>query len=102
MLTNKELLGGLDSFKYELLMLKATNEKLLKNNFSSKIEKNAVLESWVIHFRCLLTFFNKSTTRFKDEILATHYLEKKEYEDITNLLNKWKDKEKWKDKADKQ
>jgi len=102
---NNELIEGSELVFYEYDKLRQTYEML--NEFKSKrppVEKPlrvAVLESWIIHFRCLYYFLNPQRTD-KREFILKDFLSEKEIEEFTSAFEKWQDREYWKDKADTQ
>jgi len=79
--TDKELQEASNHLQYEFTMLLSVAQALASGIASQGWLSNALLESFVIHFRGLLDFFYPPATTKADDVLAEDYFnEKSEWE----------------------
>lgn len=67
-----------DNVKYEFDMLEWTYFKLSNDDASSKQEKNAYIECFLIHARNLTDFFSPQLSAQNDDVLASHFFDNAE------------------------
>jgi hypothetical protein len=73
--TNKELQEASNHLQYEFSMLISVAQALASGIATQGWLVNALLESFVIHFRALLDFFYPQEKTKKDDVLAEDYFD---------------------------
>lgn len=87
-LTSDELERGLGDVIYELLMMNYTARELMKIGNVNTYNKICILESFLVHIRCLFDFFF-TQPKYSSDVAAVDYLEKEEAKYIGgNVVNK--------------
>lgn len=73
-LSDDELIEALEHIKYEIAMLLETSKILKSNEELNRIRKNALVESFIIHARSLISFLYDKPIK-NDDVMALDYLD---------------------------
>lgn len=80
--TTDELTAASDHLRYELEMLRATAAALASGAFGDSLAGNALLESFTIHARALLSFLYAESPRPDDVIAEDFFASPEQWADI--------------------
>jgi hypothetical protein len=84
-LTDEVLVGSADHLYYEVEMLRETTKAMAKGGSLPRVIKNALLESFIIHMRGLISFAYDSPEH-PDDVVASDYFDEGEWAELRSAM----------------